>query len=109
MPLLPMNEQSDSIAMAMSIKGIYAYDPETGSYLRKSMGRSGHGHKWFLFFADSFDPVTHEIRPYREFRHVFRCWDENDAIEVANKKLVRLISKNKAEVTRLFGNGERRE
>lgn len=109
MTLKSYSEQPDQIAMAMLIQNVYAYDPDTGAYLKRSGGRSHFSHKWFLFFSDSFDPITHEIRPYREWRTVFRVWNEKEAIELANKKLSHLIVKGKAHVSRLFGNGEKRD
>lgn len=75
-------------------RGVDAFDPDTGATLERSNGRSASVPKWFLFFADDKD-AEGKYRPYREYRHIFRAWTLEEAIEHANKKLTQLSAKGK--------------
>lgn len=89
--------------MGMFLNGVTAHDPITGAYLIQSKGRSLGLPKWYLFFGDAYvQPVVGfnpDTRPYREWRTVFRASCKAEAIEIANKKLRRLIEKGRAHVS----------
>lgn len=86
------------IRFEMILRGVEAWDPETGAYLTASRGRSRNAPKWFLFFNDCAT-VNGEWRPYREWRTVFHAWDRREALEIAEEKLAALVAKDKAHVT----------
>lgn len=85
------------IGLTMLIRDIAAYDPETGAYLRVSRGRSHYAPKWFLFFGDP--ERDGEYRPYREWRTIFRAWDTEEALAIANEKLTKLKEKGRVHIS----------
>lgn len=95
--LLTARQVDEQTAMEMLLKGVAAYDPDTGAYLTASDGRSRYAPKWFLFYADS--DRDGEWRPYGEWRTIFRAWSFEEALMLANQKLARLVAKGRAHVT----------
>lgn len=95
--LQPPNHFEPDFAISMAIAGIDAFDPETRAYLTCSRGRSRYAPKWFLFFADY--QRDGEYLPYKEWRTIFRAWTFAEALQIANRKLEKLIKRGKVNVT----------
>lgn len=86
----------------MILRGVQAYDPETGAFLRVSRGKTSRLPKWYLFFNDSYDDSLGEYRPYREWRTIFRAYDLDNALPIANRKLERLKKKMPVHVSKFL-------
>lgn len=96
--LKTLREFEEGQALTLLLKGVEAYDPETGAYLRASHGRSHYAPKWFLFFADEKD-ANGDYRPYREWRTIFRAWSSAEALAIANEKLATLMAKGQVGIS----------
>lgn len=96
--LKPLREFEEGEALTLLLRGVDAYDPETGAYLHASHGRSHYAPKWFLFFADEKD-TNGDYRPYREWRTIFRAWSFDEALGIANHKLAQLVAKGRAGIS----------
>jgi len=73
------------------MRGMCAVDPESGAYLKPSYGRSSHEPKYFLILpaeppADRGGFLAHG-KSYDFERSIIRAWSEQEAIELANKRL----------------------
>lgn len=96
--LKPIREFEEGEALTLLIRGVDAYDPETGAYLHASHGRSHYAPKWFLFFADDKD-ANGDYKPYREWRTIFHAWSFGEALTIANEKLARLVENGRAGIS----------
>jgi hypothetical protein len=92
MALQPSNTFDPSRRIDFVFKRIDAYDPDTCAYLRESRGRSRGAPQWWLYYADAKD-AEGNYRPYKEWRHSFHAWSLGEALQHANQKLQKMVTK----------------
>lgn len=97
--LQPSSAFDTSDRFAMLFKGWVALDPETGAQLSVSYGRSKYGNapKYYLILPNkSVEERGGLFASYdwdNEGRKVFRAWTEEEAIEIGNQKLAKMVAK----------------
>lgn len=97
--LQPSDAFNTNDRFAMLIKGWVALDPETGAQLSVSYRRIKYGNapRYYLIVPNKSVQERGGLFTSYDWdddgRKVFRAWTEQEAIEVGNRKLAKILAK----------------